>query len=319
MQGDDELGNYDFLLDSKYGWIRHGYASLTGREGVQDSILQLSGDAMVQKLVDSLQDWPGRVIASHKSAGQPFHVLSFLADIGVGLDFPGIEDVINRIKDTMDENGVPTLPVPGEEKSGMRGWALCDAPTILYSLAKIEPGFIEESMKTVEYLRKLSNGHGWPCKVMPESMHFKPPCRKGESCPYATLTMLKLLAVHEDYNSPEAMGGIDFLLDCWDKSEKMHPCMFFSGKDFRRLKAPFVWYDILHAAYVLSSFPYAVEKPGYLEMVDQVAQKADKNGMYAPESIWRAWGNWEFSYKNLPSEWITLKVLEILEKLKKRP
>ena len=31
----------------------------------------------VQALVSGLSDWPGEVIASHKSAGQPFHRLTF--------------------------------------------------------------------------------------------------------------------------------------------------------------------------------------------------------------------------------------------------
>jgi N-acetyl-anhydromuramyl-L-alanine amidase AmpD len=33
--------------------------------------------------------------------------------------------------------------------------------------------------------------------------------------------------------------------------------MFFMGTDFRKLKAPFIWYDILHATEVLSWYTYA--------------------------------------------------------------
>ena len=32
--------------------------------------------------------------------------------------------------------------------------------------------------------------------------------------------------------------------------------MFFMGTDFRKLKVPLVWYDLLHVLDVLSSFPW---------------------------------------------------------------
>ena len=302
------MDKYGYLPYSKFKWISSGNAQLT------DSY-HLHGDIMITKLVDSLLDWPGKVIASHKSAGQPFHLISFLAEIGVKTDFPGMRSIVDKIKLTLDDNGIPTLPVPGDEMSSAWGWALCDAPTILYALVKIDPDFKYDSLKAVDYLRSLSNGRGWPCKVMPVSILFSPPCRKGEACPYATLTMLKLLSEYEDQDSPEIIGGIDFLLDCFEKSESIHPCMFYAGNDFRKLKAPFVWYDILHVTHVLSRFKYAIDKPVFKEMANIIFSKKDENGMYAPESVWRAWNGWEFSYRNLPSEWITLKVLEIQKKL----
>jgi len=37
----------------------------------------------IQSLLAELTNWPGVVISSHKSAGQPFHKLSFLAEVGL--------------------------------------------------------------------------------------------------------------------------------------------------------------------------------------------------------------------------------------------
>ena len=48
---------------------------------------------LVRGVIDELAGWPGTVIASHKSAGQPFHKLAFLADLGL------------RAKTYLEQNG----------------------------------------------------------------------------------------------------------------------------------------------------------------------------------------------------------------------
>ena len=40
-------------------------------------------DARIRNLLAELSDWPGTVIASHKSASQPFHKLTFISDLGL--------------------------------------------------------------------------------------------------------------------------------------------------------------------------------------------------------------------------------------------
>ena len=40
-------------------------------------------DSHISNLISELSGWPGTVISSHKSAGQPFHKLTFLADLGL--------------------------------------------------------------------------------------------------------------------------------------------------------------------------------------------------------------------------------------------
>ena len=47
-------------------------------------------------LVAGWPAWPGAVIASHKSAGQPFHKLTFVADLGLKAADPGVDAIIAR-------------------------------------------------------------------------------------------------------------------------------------------------------------------------------------------------------------------------------
>jgi len=54
-------------------------------------------DPQVQSLIAELADWPRTVISSYKSAGQPFHKLTFLADLGLRADDPGVDAIMERV------------------------------------------------------------------------------------------------------------------------------------------------------------------------------------------------------------------------------
>jgi len=188
-------------------------------------------------------------------------------------------------------------------------WALCDAPISLYSLARL--GMREEpSIRTaVMNLTSLVRDNGWPCVVSQELGSFHGPGKKSDPCPYATLIMLKLLAQYEDLREGKAAAaGVESLLSLWAASRLQHPYMFFMGTDFRKLKAPFIWYDLLHVTEVLSLFPSARCDTRLLDMLDLIRSKVDANGLYTPESIWKAWQGWDFAQKKQPSAWLTFLI-----------
>jgi hypothetical protein len=55
--------------------------------------------------------------------------------------------------------------------------------------------------------------------------------KKDDPCPYATLLMLKLASVTQDYRDSESTRNCaEALLHCWEQSDKIHPYMFFYGK-----------------------------------------------------------------------------------------
>ena len=73
--------------------------------------------------------------------------------------------------------------------------------------------------------------------------------------------------------------------------------MFFMGADFRKLKAPMFWYDILHVLDVLSRFPWVRNDPRFKQMLEVVESKVDSDGQYVPESIFTDWKDWDFGQK----------------------
>lgn len=278
---------------------------------------KMLADSQVRGLLTELSEWPGEVLASHKSAGLLMHKLGFVADLGLKADDPGIKKIVARIFKHQSADGPFQMPMNISESYGgsgqeMWGWALCDAPVTLYGLLKLGMGEDARVQKSVEYLMKLVRDNGWPCAVSPELGKWRGPGRKDDPCPYANLVMLKALAQTKWNDSPATRAGAETALSLWTESQERHPYMFYMGTDFRKLKAPFIWYDILHFLNVLTQFPWLGNDKRLKEMVASIQVKADKQGRYIPESIWKAWSDWDFGQKKEPSRSLTFFVQRVL-------
>lgn len=287
---------------------------------VKNAHSAMIGHPLVQSLARELSTWPGAVLNSHKSAGQLYHKLVFLCDIGLTAKDEGLEQIAKKILDSADENGIFRLCMNIPEHFGGSGldeqaWALCDTPLLTYSLAKL--GYVDDSRvkRAIESLMGLARDNGFPCAVSKNLGKFRGPGKKDDPCPYATLIMLKLLSLYEDQiKSREAACSVETLLNLWDKSTTLHPYMFFMGTDFRKLKAPLIWYDILNVADTLSHYDYAVADKRFKSMINVITNKADEAGLYTPESEWKAWKAWDFGQKKQPSAWLSFLVHRIQQR-----
>jgi hypothetical protein len=275
----------------------------------------------IQSLLTELMDWPGIVLNSHKSASQPFHKLAFIADLGLRVIDPPVKKIANKVMEHQSKQGPFQLTMNIPSHFGGSGkdewaWALCDAPVVLSALIQMGLGEDRRVQSAIKYLNELVRENGWPCTVSPELGKFRGPGRKDDPCPYATLVMLKVLAqIPELRESKSAKIGVETLLSLWDKSRESHPYMFFMGTDFRKLKAPLFWYDILHVLDALSHFKWVGKDKRYKAMLDVVVSKADNDGRFIPESIWTAWKDWDFGQKKMPSRGLTLFVQRILKRI----
>jgi hypothetical protein len=272
----------------------------------------------IQTLLTSLQNWPGKVLNSHKSANQPFHTLNFLADIGVLSSDPGVEAVISKILAKASPEGPFRLPINigtayGGSGTDTMGWALCDAPNLVYALVKLGLADNLQVKQAVKYLINLIQEFGWPCAVSPELGDFRGPGRKNDPCPYANLIMLKVLSLStEGRKNPAAATGIETLLSLWQNRREKHPYIFYMGTDFCKLKAPLIWYDILHVLEVLSNFPIALKDPRFKEMLGVAVDKITPGKTFIAESVYQTYQNWEFGQKKIPSRWITFLMYRIM-------
>jgi len=277
-------------------------------------------DPKIKALLAELNEWPGEALNSHRSASQPFHKLSFIAGLGLNISDPPVKKIAAKVMKHRSKQGPFQLPMNIPTHFGGSGndewaWALCDAPVIVSSLMQMGLRDDPRIQTAIQYLDGLVYENGWHCTVSPELGKFRGPGRKDDPCPYATLVMLNVLAhVPELHESKSARIGVETLLSLWDNSKAEHPYMFFMGTDFRKLKAPLFWYDILHVLDILSHFKPARKDKRFKNMLNAMEAKANEEGQYTPESIWTAWKDWDFSQKKAPSPGLTYFAQRILKR-----
>lgn len=314
------------LENSKEPWtVYRTLIDLKGLNPSCDEVLvakqELLNHPLVIQLLEELQNWSNVVVNSHKSADQLYHKFAFLADLGLTKTEPQIDEIAQKMMLQRSEEGLFKLPMSIPVHFGGTGlkewaWAMCDAPLQHYALAKM--GYSESyDLETgLKFFLTLERENGWPCAVSKELGKFRGPGRKEDPCPYVNLIMLKLLSNFPAFKeSDETNIAIDCLLNLWENSMNRHPYMFYMGSDFRKLKAPFIWYDILNVVDTLSQYKRAIHDVRFKEMLSIIESKADENGFYTPESEWKAWKGWDFGQKKQPSSWLTFLVARIQKRI----
>ena len=287
-------------------------------DGVKEARAAMIEHPQVQSLVKELAEWPGSPLKNHKSAGLLLHKLVFAADLGLRVEDPGMKAAVEKILKHRSGAGPFQVLVNIPTRFGGSGkdewsWMLCDAPLILYALAKLGLEQDQRVKDGAAYLAGLVRDNGWPCAASPELGKFRGPGSTHETCPYANLVMLKLLSVlPEWHDSREAHSGVEAALTLWEQRRDRHPYLFHMGTDFCKLKAPLIWYDMLHVFDVLSNFRWLREDPRMMELVHIAISKADAEGRFTPESVWMAWRGWDFGQKRRQSRWLTFLVLRAL-------
>jgi hypothetical protein len=333
-----------WLLKSDEPWTR--YRTLVNLldwpeddPGVQAARAEMLAHPQVQALITEAAAWPGYALKRHNDAGHPIYKFSTLADFGVKANDPGMQSGIEAVMAHQSPEGAFQTPMNIPETRGGTGedtwmWMLCDAPTLLYALLAMGLGDDElcpeqgpepvegpaegRVQRAVDHLVGLVDDNGWRCIVAPE-FKFRGPGRKDDPCPMVNVYALKALAqVPRLLDSPATRTGAEMLLWHWEHQSERKIYLFGIGTDFRKLKYPFVWYDILHVVDVLSRFPFVHADPRFQEMVETVTAQADEKGRYTASSMYRAWKGWSFADKKNPSPWLTFLVLRVIKRINRR-
>jgi hypothetical protein len=288
---------------------------------VADARAAMLSHPQVQALMASVAAWPGYALRRHNDASHPLHQLATLADFGVRHDDAGFAPAIETVMARQSPDGafLTLINIPkayGGSDEDMWTWALCDAPTLLYALLKIGLHPDSRVQRAVEHLVGLAAAKGWRCTAAPELGKFRGPGRQSDPCPIANVYALKALAqVPQLQDCTAARAGAEMLLGHWQHQRESKFYMFGIGTDFRKLKYPFVWYDILHVVDVLSQFPSGREDERFRQMVETITAQVDAHGRCTPNSMYRSWAGWSFADKKRPSPWLTFLVQRILKRV----
>ena len=309
-----------WLLQADEPWTRYRtLVDLLNRKGddadVQDARAQMLAHPQVQELMAKAATWPGYALTRHNDAKHPIYAFSTLADLGVRHDDPGMAEGVCAVMLHQSDEGalLSTIRIAkafGGTDEDMWTWVACDAPTLLYALLAMGLGQDPRVQRAVSHLVGLVDENGWRCAASPDVGKFRGPGKRSDPCPIANVYALKALSqVPELLDHPAAHTGAEMLLAHWQERGGKKYFLFGIGTDFRRLKYPFVWYDILHVVDVLSRFPFVHGDARFREMLDTITTQADEDGRYAATSMYLPWKGWSFADKKQPSPWLTFLVL----------
>lgn len=309
------------LLSQSEPWLQYAI-SLNILNENKASLTDLKSKALADKKIQAylkdISDFHSMLVSNHKNPELPVHKLLFLLDIGFDTDVPEIENAVALIMNHKDKYGVyqSLTNIPkhfGGTGEDIFGWCLCDAPLLLLALLKAKVDYQQHIKQGLEYLVALQKAQGFPCSVSEEFGKFRGPGRKDDCCPYATLVMLSLLAEVDEYrNSDVVNNGIDEILSLWENSLNRHPYMFYMGTDFRKLKAPAMWYDIISVADSLSKFDHAKADTRFCEMINMIKGKQNEDGMFIPESVYQKCKGWDFGQKKAVSPYLSYLCIRLL-------
>jgi len=316
----------EWLLHSQEPWSRYRtLVDLLDQPGTSTEVIAarqtMSDHPQVRSLIKEASNWPGYALKRHNDAKHPLYKFSTLADFGLNIDDPGLVQALDRVLSHQSPEGAfeTQVFIPkafGGSDQDKWAWILCDSPTLLYSLIAMGLGDQPSVRIAVEHLAGLVEDNGWRCTASPELGKFRGPGRKLDPCPIANVFALKALSqVPDQYDSQATRAGTEVLLRHWQLRKEKKYYLFGMGTDFRKLKYPFVWYDILHVVDVLSRFSFIHLDPRFQEMVTTVTSQADNHGRYTAGSMYLAWKGWSFADKKNPSPWLTFLVLRLLKRI----
>ena len=321
----------EWLVESDETWTRYrALVDLLDRTEddpeVSAARAQMLAHPQVQAQMAEVAAWGDRPLKRHNDASYPIYRLSTLADFGVRADDSGMAPGIEAVMAHQSSEGAFQTPVNIPQAFGGTGedtwtWILCDAPTLLYALLAVGLGDAPRVQQAIDHLTGVVDDNGWRCVTAPELGKFKGPGRKSDPCPIVNVYALKALAQAaaqerpDLLDSPATRAGTEMLLWHWEHQGERKIYMFGIGTDFRKLKYPFVWYDILHVVEVLSQFPFVHADPRFRQMLETITVQAEEQGRYTATSMYRAWKGWSFADKKNPSPWLTYLVLRILKRV----
>ncbi len=274
----------------------------------------------VQSLIARTATWGEKPLKRHNDAGHPLYAFSTLADFGLRAGDPGLADGIEAVLAHQSPEGafqtVVNIPAHfGGSGQDEWSWLACDAPTLLYALLAFGLGSDERVQQAVVHLASQADDNGWRCRADARLGRFRGPGRKEDPCPIANVYALKAVSlVPELVDSPATRAGVEMLLSHWEKRGERKFYLFGVGTDFRKLKYPLIWYDILHVTDVLSRFPFVRPDPRFREMLTAITGQADDEGRYTAGSIYQAWKGWSFADKKRPSPWLSFLVSRLVKR-----
>ncbi len=306
----------DWLLDGQ-SFVRYRTLEyLLGKEDEQVSSAKRSlvRDKLIKRILDDQKRggyWgaPGDIYRWWPKKDTTFWVLGVLADFGLTRKQRNVAAACEYVLST-------------QHSSGAFGWGESATPgdcftgILTESLAKsgcLADSRVQRAYEWLAQRQRLDGGFWCKRSGQPGGTREKEP-----SCAFGTVCVLGALVQDPGRSSSAAaLKAARFLLDCWDNRGKVKYAGHDSqiGKGWEKLKYPFTDYRILKVMDVLSRVEQVRGDVRLHTMISLVTSRKDKSGRFTPDSINKAWSDFDFGQKVAPSRWLTLVTYRIARRM----
>lgn len=165
-------------------------------------------------------------------------------------------------------------------------------------------------MKSIDIIKdKWISDTGWFCHLFFVNSQYK---KHNIGCMMAGLEALELFSLIPNQIEGEILKNAFNPLQ-YHKDYGKSLYYFGRSKKFWTFKYPFVWYNALYIADVLSRFDSFKDDTLLKEIIDWISASQDEDGRFQPTSMFMHYKNWDFANKKEKSPWITYLCCKILK------
>lgn len=279
----------------------------------------LNNDPSIKSIISKASEWFPQSITRHNDPKICYYQLRMLADFGLTIQNKYIHEITDKVMQHSEEGLFTTRQVLPDKGKGFSKpdpnadeWhALpCDSPLITYSLLRLglNSNMVKKSVDTIK--EKWASKPGWFCHFFFVESQFK---KIQVGCPMAGLIALEVFSqipeLKESVYAQNAFAPLKFHRE-YGKSVYY----FGRSKKFWTLKYPFVWYNALYLADVLTRFEFLKGDELVGELIEWIENSQDKDGRFKPNSMFMVYKGWDFANKKEPSPWITFLCCRILKR-----
>lgn len=279
----------------------------------------------VQALIGELPAALGEHAEGHHSPLFLPNRLNLLADMGLTVgDDQRLDAVLEALLDRRDRSGRFRAPDATRPKPDA-GSLLCDSNAITDVLLRLGLGEDVRVKKAVARLitdsEATPQGSAWCC--VPEKRPlFRVNTPQSDACPQITLEGLRVLARLPGSARPADTEKIARTpLEIWRRRVDERPYEFGHGYQFKTVKWPSFWYDVLAVVTTLGRFPGiwrgAEARPADTRAMAELAAclisyNVGPDGRVTPKRVHRGYERFSFGTKTGPSPFATARVLSAL-------
>lgn len=292
---------------------------------------QLLADPHVQWLADALPHQQGTAEDATRQAAFAPNRLGLLADMGVGPgDFEPVDRSIDALLELHDHGGL-FADVDGHagRPKPETGSVLCDTIAITDVLLRFDRADdvrVRSAVARITHdMQRTGQGIGWRCQPVVKEPLFSRQSRAVDACPQISLEGLRILSRLPAAERPRRwLEAARTPLEAWRRSATERPCGFGHGFQFKSVRWPNFWYDVLSVLDAVGRFPELWSGPrSRAEDRRAIAELAaclieynmDPDGRVTPRRAYPGFERFSFGRKTGPSPFATAHALLALSRV----